>query len=193
MEQVDRKLRITNLQARERTSSAIMFRTVGSGMLWGKGTPARLTPNGGGLGSARRLAGNVTAGTPRFGLVLVVTTFAAAVGAIVTVGPPIAETGFNAFVGARGLADVVPGAAGSLPELWEEEGIFRGTRLSKDTRLVERDPLPELVPGTAVGVVASAIGLFDMFAPANVEFADKEDDGAGDDGVAINNGSERDD
>jgi hypothetical protein len=71
---------------------------------------------------------------------------------------------------------------------------LEGTRLSRGTRLVERLALPELAPGTAVGVVPSVIELFAMLAPVVVEpvVADKADDGAGD-GVATNNGRERDD
>jgi hypothetical protein len=60
---------------------------------------------------------------------------------------------------------------------------------------VERAALPALAPGTAVVVVPSVIDLFEMFAPVVVEFgvADEVDDAAGDDGVATNDGRERDD
>jgi hypothetical protein len=184
------RFRITSLQARARESSENMCRTVGSGILTGSGPPEKLTPNGGGLGSVRTLAGNVTAGTPRFGLALVLTAFAAAAGAIVTEVPPIAETGLNALVVAKGFVAVVPDAAGSFPELWEGIGL-RGTMLSKETRLVERDGLPGLVPDAAVGVVLSVTELFATFAPAVVEFAGKEDDEAGAGGVATSNGRDR--
>jgi len=135
----------------------------------------------------------VTAGKLRFGLALMVTAVGSRGVAIVAAAPAIAESVFIAPVGARGFVDVVPDVAGSLTRLWEER--LGGARLSRGTRLVERAALPELAPGTAVGVVPSVIDLFDMFAPVVVEFvvADKVDDGAGDDGVATNDGRERDD
>jgi hypothetical protein len=170
-----------------------MFRTVGSGVLWGRGPSAPLTPNGGGLGSARRLAGNATAGKLRFGLALTVTAVGSREVAIVAAAPAVAESVFIALVGARGFVDAVPEVAGSLKRL-REEMLGRG-RLSRGTRLVERAALPELAPGTTVGVVPSVFDLFDMFAPVVVEFvvADELDDGAGDDGVATNKGGESDD
>jgi len=170
-----------------------MCRTVGSGALWGRGPPAGPPPNGGGMGFARRLGGTLTAGTLRFGLALMVTAVGSRGGTIVAPAPAIAETVFVALVGARGFVDVVPDVAGSLTTLWEE--VLGGTRLSRGTRPVERAALPELAPDPAVGVVPSVIDLFDTFAPVVGEFvvADTADDGAGDDGVATDNGTERDD
>jgi hypothetical protein len=170
-----------------------MFRTVGSGALWGRGPSDGPNANGGGLGTARRLAGTLTAGTLRFGLALIVTAVGSRGGAIVAPAPAIAETVFIALVGARGFVDVLPDVAGSLPTLWE--GVLEGTRLSKGTRLGERAALPELAPDPLVGDVPSVIELFGTLALAVVEFgvADKADDGAGADGVAADDGRESDD
>jgi hypothetical protein len=137
--------------------------------------------------------GNLTAGKLRFGLALMVTAVGSRGLAIVAVVPAIAESVFIAVACARGIVDVVPDVAGSIPRFWEE--ILGDAGLSTGTRFVERAALPELAPGTAVVVVPSVINLFEMLAPVVVEFgvAEEVDDAAGDDGVATNDGRGGDD
>jgi hypothetical protein len=135
----------------------------------------------------------VTAGKLRFGLASTVTAVGSRGLVIVPAVPVIAESVFIALVCARGFVDVVPDVAGSIPRFWEE--ILGDAGLSTCTRFVERAASPGLAPGTAVVVVPSVIDLIEMFAPVVGEFgtADEVDDGAGDDGVTINDGRERDD
>jgi hypothetical protein len=75
-----------------------MFSTVGSGILSGRGPSAPLTPNGGGLGSATGLDGNVTAGKLRFGLASMVRAVGSRVLAIGAAVPAVAKSVFIAIV-----------------------------------------------------------------------------------------------